>query len=62
MFHCFLILVAHHAVFVIKAVIGTGIISPVEKTVHLVLVKVHHTDIAVIIVIINVIRTGLTVR
>lgn len=55
------ILVAYYSVFIIKPVIRTGIVCTVEKSVHLVFIKIYHAYIAFIIVIIDIIGTGLTV-
>lgn len=51
----------YNAVFVVKAVIRTGIISAVEEAVHLVLIKIHHTHIAVVFLVVDVIRAGFTI-
>ena len=48
---------ANYSVFVIESVIGTGVVGSLKETCHLVLVEVHHTDIAVVIIIIHVICT-----
>jgi len=56
-----LILMAHHAVFVIKAVIRTGIVRAVQKAIHLIFVEVDHTHITVIVVVIDIVRAGLAV-
>lgn len=52
----------YNAVFIIKAVIRAGIVRTLQKLIHLVLVKIYEADIAVIIIIIDIICTGLTVR
>lgn len=48
---------ADYSVFVIESVIGTGVVGSLKETCHFVLVEVHHTDIAVVIIIIHVICT-----
>ena len=55
------VLVADDAVFVIQAVVGAGVVGAGQETSHFVLVQIHHTDVAVVVVIVNVICTGLAV-
>ena len=55
------VLMPYYPVFIVKPIIGTGIIRAVEKTIHLVLVKIHHAGVTIVILVIHVIRAGLAV-
>jgi len=50
-----------HTVFIVKTVVGAGIICSLQKAVHFVLIQIDHTDIAVIVIIVDKICTGLAV-
>ncbi len=50
-----------NTVFVVKAIVGAAVICTVQKAVHLVLVKINHTYIAVAVLVIDIICAGLAV-
>ncbi len=52
---------AHHAVLVVEAIVGTGVVGALHKSVHLVLVEIYHTDVAVVVLVINIVGAGLAV-
>ena len=52
---------ADYAVLIVETVIGAGVVRAAEETVHLVLVEIDHTDIAVVVLIIYIVGAGLAV-
>lgn len=55
------ILMPYNAVFIVKAVVGTGVICSGEETRHFVLIEIHHTHKAVVVLVVDVIGAGLAV-
>lgn len=53
---------AYNAVFVVEAIVRAGIVRALNKACHFVLVEVDKTDIAVELIVIDVVRAGLAVR
>lgn len=54
-------LMPHNAVFIVKAVIWTGVIGACQEPAHLVFVKVCHASEAIVIIVIDIVHTGLAV-
>ena len=55
------VLVAYNAVFVVEAIVRAGIVRALNEACHFVLVEVDETDIAVELIVIDVVRAGLAV-
>lgn len=55
------ILMSYNAVFVIKTVVGAGVIRSGEEARHFVLIKIHHAHEAVVILVVDIIGAGLAV-
>ena len=52
---------ADNAVFVVKAVVGTGVVGALQETVHLVLVEIDHADVAFVVFVVDIVSAGLAV-
>ncbi len=54
-------LMPHYKIFIIQLVIRAVVKGTRQKTHHVILIEIHITDIALILVIINKIHAGITV-
>ena len=50
-----------YSVFVVETVVRAGVVGALQEAVHFVLIEVYHTDVAVVVLVINVIGAGLAV-
>lgn len=55
------ILMPDNAVFIVKAIVRAGIIRSLKKASHFIFIKINHAGVAVVVVIVDVISTGITV-
>ena len=55
------ILMPYHAVFIVKAIVRTGIIRSLNETCHFIFVKIHHAYVAVVALVIDIVGAGLAV-
>lgn len=53
---------SHDSVFIVKAVVGAGVIRPREEACHFVLIEVNQAYIAVVILIVDIVHTAFAVR
>lgn len=60
--HVWLHLMPHDQIFIIKLVIRTVVKRARQKTHHIILIEIHVTDIALVILIINKVHAGIAVR
>ena len=52
---------SHDAVFVVEAIVWTGVVSSLKEAVHFVLIEINHAHEAVVVIIVDKIRAGFAV-